>query len=149
MFETSSFSKSSRIWNFRVETFFLTDFQWQPQAPPLLHPALLTDDLLLQRDTARASILDPLERAELDGGLGSACRCRCGCGGCCCCSLRKRRRRKRLHMSRKNWLQRVGRKVVEVFGQVKRCRQTWPPSRPPMVLQSSEISWPGDLRWRA
>lgn len=37
------------------------------KAPALLHPALLTDDLLLQRDTASASILDSTERAELDG----------------------------------------------------------------------------------
>jgi hypothetical protein len=37
------------------------------QAPALLHSALLTDDLLLQRDTASASILDSTERAELDG----------------------------------------------------------------------------------
>lgn len=37
------------------------------KAPALLHSALLTDDLLLQRDTASASILDSTERAELDG----------------------------------------------------------------------------------
>eukprot|EP00435_Cladocopium_sp_Y103_P016953 s120_g4.t1 len=37
------------------------------KAPALLHCALLTDDLLLQRDTASASILDATERAELDG----------------------------------------------------------------------------------
>ena len=40
------------------------------EAPALLHPALLTDDLLLQRDTASASILDSTERAELDGAPG-------------------------------------------------------------------------------
>lgn len=39
------------------------------EAPTVQHPALLTDDLLLQRDTAAASILDASERAELDGHL--------------------------------------------------------------------------------
>ena len=41
----------------------------KPEAPTVQHPALLTDDLLLQRDTAAASILDASERAELDGNL--------------------------------------------------------------------------------
>ena len=43
--------------------------EFPSEAPTVQHPALLTDDLLLQRDTAAASILDASERAELDGNF--------------------------------------------------------------------------------
>ena len=49
-----------------AESFYVTGDGEKRRAPELLRPALLTEDVLLQRDTASAS-LDPVERAELCG----------------------------------------------------------------------------------